>query len=358
MFTITKHHAVLLLMLTLSQSSRAVRNIHRPIDRQMPKITTFWTDEPKSKHYSLRSYCLQEWAIFGLYDKHYFNDHLLSETVSYHYRPEESVSRETLSKLIEEFLDQLSQIHQKKAHDFYYKDFIILKDRDYNYKLHCGLIILKFKNYPFVVKLFIETPSTFTQPFIKGFEPCWFFCMSGGINRYLSGFTRIPNLEKIRTKIEADTYWSQRISLPRKWYWLPSNVRRFTIIGNNMGGKKEQAQTFPSTYGIICDEIALERQLHNYYRVDRIAIRDIMNFLGNHLDPHINNFYIEKDTGKIVIIDTELFSTMVGLHQEMVYTKSTSWYCKLANKCVKDCFFRTKKNRRDAQKPGMKPILV
>lgn len=71
--------------------------------------------------------------------------------------------------------------------------------------------------------------------------------------------------------------------------------------------------------------------------------------LENRLDPHIDNFMIEKDTGKIVIIDTEHFPSMVGLKEVTHFKSYAQWYMKLAAKGVRDSFFRHKKLRRDHQ---------
>jgi hypothetical protein len=332
------------------------RSVHRPYDPHMPALEIFWTDNPNEPHYTLKNRCLRKWALFDLYDPEKLQEDMLPETISYRYEPEKKVTNKRLSFLIQQFLDELLSTRQKKLEN--YKNFTILKDRNYNYNLRSGLIIIKFNEYPFVVKLFIENPKSFVQPFIKGFEPCWFFLMAGGMNRYLAGFTRIPNLHKVKEKISADPYWANRVTFPRKWYWLPKKSRQFTVIGYNFENNTTLSQTYPSIYGIICDEIQLKRQMHNYFKQDRLAIREIMDFLGNHLDPHIYNFFIEKDTEKIAIIDTELFSAMVGLHEEFVYTKNTKWYGKLADKCSKDCFFRTKKEHRDMIASGLKPILV
>ena len=347
---------VLLLSLCIFFISNNPRSVHRPKDPYMPSLTTFWTDDPHGPCYMLKNKCLREWAIFETYKPEEFKKYMIPENLSYRYEPEKSVARETLSNLLEKFIDELLQIRKRKEDDF--EHFNILKDRNYNYSLRSGLMIIKFNDYPFVVKIFLENPYSFTMPFCKGFEPCWFFLMAGGINRYLAGFTRIPNLHKVQEKIETDPYWSKHVTFPRKWYWLPQNNRQFTVIGNNLGRKTMQSQNFPSIYGIICDEIALDRQLHNYFKGDRKAIRGIMDFLGNHLDPHIYNFFLEKNTGKIAIIDTELFSIMVGLFEEVEYTKNMIWYFKLANKCSKDCFFKTKKNHRDMQVSCAKPILM
>ena len=68
-----------------------------------------------------------------------------------------------------------------------FTDFTILQCKDYNFKKGFGLLIVKFNNFPFVVKLFVETPASFINPFDKGNEPIFFFFMGGGVNRHLQG---------------------------------------------------------------------------------------------------------------------------------------------------------------------------
>jgi len=347
----TKCLCNLLLLCMIIASLQAPRSIHRPYDPCMPEITTFWTDDnsnpTKKKTYSLRSYYLSEWAIFGRYDKELLEKNQLPAQISYHYEPNKSVNAEKLNALIEDFIQELSTATKKRAQ---FKNFIILKDRNFNYKMNAGLIIVKFNDYPFVLKLFIEKPATFTKPFAKGFETGVFFIMGDGITRYLAGFTRIPNLLSIQQKITADPYWSQHIVLPRKWYWTPRNNRTFTVTGKNIGTNPEQSIEFPSIYAVICDEIQIERQLHTYHKRDRAIVKEIVQFLGNRIDPHVYNFFIEKGTGKTAIIDTEHIASMIGLHEPIEFHNNTQWYCSLAKKCTYDALFRTKKYRRDIQK--------
>ena len=337
-------------------STDAHRNIHRPEEPSLPEITTYWTDTPQGPHYKLKSGYLEEWAIFGRYNADALAQYQLPATVSYHYEPTKSVSRTVLEQDIQYFINELNGFSRKpKEYDF--RDFEILKDSNFNYKIHAGIIIIKHKKYPFVVKLFVENPESFTQPFNKGPEPSLFFMMGGGINRFLAGFTRIPNLKALQQKINASPDWSHRITLPRKWYWTPKDVRTFTVVGKNIGPHARQ-QELPSTYAIICDEIRMERQLHTYHKSDRLLLRDISQFLGNSIDPHIYNFFIEKETGNLAIIDTEHFASVVGLKEPIEYKSKLKWYTRIANKYVKDSMFRTKKTRQDLQKQTPPDTLI
>lgn len=363
----------------------ANRSIHRPEDPTLPQITVFWSDEPDGKKSILQSYYLEEWAVFGRYNKEFLDAHRLPEKISYRYSNQAEIQAEepnpaaqsvestesaaapppasesaantqhshevdskVLSDLIEECVEEIFKIY-KKPKDKQFKHFKILKDRNFNYKMHAGLIILKCNDHPFVIKLFIDNPRSFTKPYSKGTETSFFFIMGGGMNRYLAGFTRISNLCALQEKIAADPYWSERLTLPRKWYWTPKNVRHFTVEGKNLGTKKEQSQSYPSVYAIVCDEIITEYQFNTFKSEDRETVRQIAQFCGNRIDPHIYNFFIEKGTGKIAIIDTEHFASIVGLKEPLSFESNFEWYCTLANRCLKNTLFKSKKTRKEIQ---------
>lgn len=337
----------------------AHRSIHRPPDPHIPEIITFWTDEKTgttipSHHFILRSYYLTEWSVFGRYNQELLEQNQLPEHISYHYEPAQSVPQHILTELIEDLIQELLQATKKRES---FKNFTILKDRNFSYSMHAGLIIVKFKQYPFVVKLFIEDPKSFTRPNARGLEEEIFFLM--GCRRYTAGFTRIPNLLSIREKTAADPYWAERLVLPRKWYWTPKNGRTFTVIGTNMGSTGEQQEKeFPSIYAIICDEIQLEHQLHTYHKRDRAIVKEIVQFLGNRIDPHVYNFFIEKGTGKIAIIDTEHLASLVGLEKPIEFHNNTQWYCSLTEVCLRKALFRTKKHHRRVQKQPLSDNLT
>lgn len=335
----------------------ANRSIHRPHDPCLPEITTFWTDDPQGKKSTLQSYYLEEWALFNRYDETLLNNNRLPEKVSYRYEPTQEVSATTLSATIEACIKEIFKIYKKpKVKEF--KDFTILKDRNFNYKMHAGLIILKFKNYPFIVKLFIDNPDSFTKPYSKGTETCCFFIMGGGMNRYLAGLTRIPNLYNMQEKVKNDPKWSQKITFPRKWFWTPQNVRYFTVVGKNIGTKPTQSQNYPSIYAIICDEIAMDQPLNAFNAKDRKIVKEVAQFFGNTIDPHVYNFFIEKNTGKIAIIDTEHFASIVGLKEPLSFEGNFQWYTNLANKGIRNTLFKSKKMRKDNQKQPTPSTLL
>ena len=178
------------------------RSPFRSPDPYMPEIIASWRGSDKTYH--LRDYCLEEYPIFHKFERDYFMNHLLpDEPIPFRNAPEKEVLGSHLKELIE---DLVKELHCKKKH---FKHFKLLKDSDFNSRMVSGLIILKFKDYPFVLKLFIKTPETFVKPLSEGMVPRFFFRMGGGINRHLSGFTRVKNLEEIKKRRDEDPHWAR-----------------------------------------------------------------------------------------------------------------------------------------------------
>lgn len=318
------------------------RSPFRTQDPLMPEVTTRWSDGKDTYH--LRDYCLEQHPLFSKFDRPYFMDHLLpDDPIPFRNDPSNRVPGSHLKELIEEVIKELYA--KKKV----FKHFKMLKEADFNARMVSGLVILKFKDYPFVLKLFIKTPETFVKPLSEGMIPKFFFRMGGGINRHLSGFTRVKNLEAIRKKIEEDPYWKSIIDTPRKWFFLPRNPRWIELRSKNIGNSGELVTEIPAIYGIVADFIENDTTFTLFNAQDRAIALKFANYLENRVDAHVDNFMVEKSTGKIVLIDTEHFPTMVGLKDPIVYNNYPTWYAKLSGKCVKDIFLRSKKARRELQ---------
>ncbi len=315
------------------------RSLHRPPDPLSPYITTRWDGDKTI--YTHRNFCYEEYPIFRVFDRNYFNKHKLPNFITYD--ENKLVDTQILNNLIEKLL---TEIHQKKKR---YSHFIVLQHKNFNRKKKCGLIVLKFKDYPFVVKLFIETPKTFINPYCKGFEPRFFFVMAGGVNRHISGLTRIKNLELLNQKISHNKNWHGRVKTPRKWFWLPKNNKLLHITGKNIGNKKELATMLPGTYAIIADAINFDEEIKISHKKRNKIIMQLCNDLELIIDPHSNNFIFKYDEKKnnfyIVIIDTEHFPTIVGLKDKKKFRDHYSWYLYLTKKCFHATFLFTKKQR-------------
>lgn len=314
------------------------RSSLRPHDRHTPLIITNWVGD--SKKYFLRDSHLEIFPLFQTFDEKHMQDNLLpSGNISFRGEPEKSISGEELSTMIEHLIGEVRRRKKK------FRDFIRLKKRDFSRRKQAGLVVVKCKKYPFVVKLFMETPKSFVHPYEKGFEPACFFTIGGGACRHSVGFTRLKNLHSIRERIQHNPHWSKRIDLPRKWFWLPSRERRIELTGYNIGGHEKISINLPSVYAIVADEIKGERTFSIWNSDDRRTAIDLSNFLLCRIDPHITNFIVEKETGLIVIIDTEHFPSLVGLKSRPRITTYSSWYLRLVSKFVKDRFFRSKRER-------------
>ena len=301
----------------------AARSPFRKKDKDLPKITIGWKHSKKA--ISLANWALTEYPIFNVFSEagyDFFYNHILpTDFVSDINNPEQLINCRALNLCIELLLREL------KKHKKQYTHFVVLQDKNFNYKQKCGLLVLQFKNYPFVLKLFMETPKSFIDPYCKGFENQFFFYMSGGNNRHIAGLTRIKNLELVAEQILNHSRWKDVIIMPRKWYWLPQKPRWMEIKGTNVGEQHEQITTLmPSTYAIIADELDITEDLHTLSsQAKSELIMQLCMDLHLFVDPHADNFIIkyrpvEKDY-TISIVDTEHFPSMVGLKEEPFFNK-------------------------------------
>lgn len=331
------------LIVFLIVSNNFGRSVHRPKDPLMPEIVTSWKEDTST--FTLRNSYLGEYPFFKLYNENYFKKYYLpDDSITSRYDEKKESSGSIMKKEIQELLKELHQ------HKTTFKYFVLLQDKDFNYKKVCGLLVVKFKNHPFVLKLFMETPESLTNPYNKGFEPVFFFFMGNGVSRHMSGFTRIRNRELVLEKIKSDQKWSSRIDIPRKWFWIPPENRPIVINGKNIGPHATISTEIPGTYCIIADAIQSERKFSISEFKDRSLALELCNDLDLLIDPHIKNFMEEKKTKKLVIVDTEHFPTVVGLKEDKKFKSYLEWYFYLVSKCGRDMFFKTKKERRAAQR--------
>lgn len=344
------------------------RSVHRPPDPNMAELRTRWVDKGgdnalKSQEYSLRSYEFEPSAIFEVFDRDYCMRHVLPEgPINFRYNPEKTVGGRTLGALLETFIEDLKKTKQVKKE---YERIKILKKSNFNPKLMIGSLIIKFKEYPFVAKLFFETPRTFVRPGLRDLEQRCLFYMGGGVSRYLSGFTRLKNREFIHDRVQEDPRWKDIIDMPRKWFWLPRNAAWFDVKGYRVGGVPERRTTLPGVYAIIADALEAERVLSSTNEHDKAVIFEFTQWLDQILDPNIANYMVEKHTGKIVFIDTEHFPTNLGLRERIAYRKNAknlmgglpqSMYVQLAGKYLSDAFLRSKQERLNICNGAVKSI--
>lgn len=332
---------ILCIVLALCAPAYA-RSFLRPIDKTAPRLTAQWTG--KSKIYSITDSHLEEYPLFVVYNEEYFNRYRLPLTdIPYRYNKNITVAGSCLNGLIEDLLREIQSGKRK------YTNFILLQDKDFNHKKAAGLAVFRFKNYPFILKLFIETPRSFVDPWMKGILPVWFFYMAGGGNRHITGLTRIQNKIVISNKLAAMPKWAQFVDTPEKWFWTPEKEKWITLTGYNIGGKEMITARIPGTYAIIAEAIEQSEEQTIFDRHKRKIALELCNTLDLFIDPHIDNFMVEKGSNKLVIIDTEHFPTLVGLKEKASYKTYVRWYLGLMHKASYDIFFRDKKARKEAQ---------
>jgi len=348
----TKLAAIVIMTLCIGMID--ARSIHRTKSEPLPTVTTNWLHD-KSHTFIAKSSHYEEYPIFKVFDYDYCLSHTLpKEGIAYRCEPKVTVSGEELNVCIEGLLEEIRS--QKKE----FKDFHLLTKKNFNRSKRCGLMILKFKKYPFVIKLFVETPESFLNSSCKGLDNIWFFSLSGGANRHISGLTRLRNLETIREHIQNSPRWSAIMDLPRKWFWLPKHTQWIEINGKNIGPSGICKTIIPGTYAIIADAIESDQRLSvfNSHAYSSLTL-EFCSSLHLALDAHLDNFMIEKSSGKMVIIDTEHFPSFVGLKDPNPtgFSSYYAWYGYLGQKFISETFFRTKNMRKKAQvTPHTRPI--
>ncbi len=343
-----------ILFLTAQFSSMLLgRSIHRTPNPTIPYITVTasnqdyaekWVkshkkNQKKSKVNKFQNKYLRLKTLKKPFENSNFKKHTLPNKDIKYRKSDTTVHASILKKQNELVLQEILQ--GKK--EFTY--FTILKDTDFNFTNLSGLIILKYKSFPFVLKLFIEHPHTFIEPFNKGFHASGLFVLNGNM-RHLSGFTRIHNLEVARKALSKDAEYRYYLDFPRKWYWVPQAQPYLTIEWHDEHRNHHETIKLPGIYGIICDFIETDTKIQQQeiHTLRQISI-DVGTYLHNIIDSHVDNFVPEKNSNKIVIIDTEHFPTMVGLDKAMSANGYIQWYIELAGKYVKTAFLRTKQKR-------------
>jgi hypothetical protein len=322
------------------------RSPFRKKDKDEPVITIGWKGFKKGISRSNWAY---KKSIFTTFNRDYFYNHLLPKNhVDDINNPAIQIDCRILNKLIEHLLKEI------KKHKKQYANFEILKDRNFNRHQRCGLLILKFKNYPFVLKLFMETPKTFVDPYCKGSDNQFFFYMSGGMNRHIAGLTRVRNLELVKNQIDSHPRWNNKIITPRKWYWIPQKHRWIEIRGHNIGTEKEISALLPSVYAIVADALDTKEDapLLSMPKRSELVMQLCMD-LNLFVDPHGDNFIVkhntELDDYTISIVDTEHFPSLVGLKEQPFFTNHLEYYVYLGTKYFQDAFLQTKFDRKAAQ---------
>ncbi len=333
--------------LILSTVAAQPRNLCRTPNKNIPEITVKasngkihkeWILDKHHHHtnkkYKLRSSFLRLRPIKQGFDKKFFNEHYLPDSSITYRIGNGLVEGATLSTLANELLEEIKKGKKEFTH------FKILKDSGFNYSTLSGLMVLKYNDYPFVIKVSIEHPHTIIKPFSKSYEASGIFLMGGNL-RHLSNFTRIPNLEHIKNLLCYNPFYLYNVSFPRKWYWKPHNSYDLEI--NWRCNKQKEKIYLPSIYAVISDFIFTEENQPTY-ELNKLSMK-VAKDVGFLIDPHAGNILIEKNSRKYVLLDTEDFRLMTGLDAPMNAKKYIGWYIELVARAIKNCLFKTKEQR-------------
>ena len=355
-------HSFFLLVLTIYNTILG-RSPLRPPEKNLPEIRVYTSNNAKT--YMLKDSHLEEYPLFVFDKKHFFDNILPTQKITYinneHFSPKYvtgGVNGTHLAQLAQTALDE---VKQKKKH---FTHFHVLQTKNFNRKHQCGLLVLEYKDYPFVLKLFVEHAHTFVDYHCKGIEPIVFFYMNHcPSTRHTAGLTRIKNRTAVLNKLAQHPYWSkQSIIIPRKWFWLPQKEPWLQVTGKNIGSKKQLKTTLPAVYGIIADKMDMKTNRHALQLREKKKIAmQLCNDLYLLIDPHITNYHFVHNKDKtrigITICDTEHFPSIVGLKEPKQCKSHSAWYLFLAGKCTNDMLFRTKNRRITAQTEQHKMMI-
>ncbi len=340
-----------LIFLVFGFFSLIARHPFRLPNLDFPVITVSWNKH--SETYSMRTPYVRFHPLFTFKTED-FKKYVLPNEIAYLHDSTQKMQSSVLSKLIEEALTEIKTQKKRIKKRKHLSHFQVLQHKNFNYKKSCGLIVLKFNDYPLVVKLFLEQPSTFLDLHATGIEPMFFFYMGGGANRHLSGFTRIKNREAIIDKIARKDRWKDHVSVPRKWFWFPQKQKDMLLTAQNLAGHDTVETRIPGIYAVIADLVDMEADTeHITPKVKSEIIMQLCNDLDMFVDPHDKNYVFSQDKKtarfKITIVDTEHFPTMVGILHEKNFKNHNRWYTYLAGKCFHDMYLQTKRDLFNAQ---------
>jgi hypothetical protein len=321
-------YAILVLVVTFFSTSAKQQQLPRP------RLVTRWLGQ--AKIYQCTAHYLKKAHILNAFDEAFFYNHQLPhKSIMYRSLPHKTVLGSSLHNALEQAIIELKTGKKRLT------NCTVLKDSEFNYDHCAGLIVLKSNQYPFVFKIFVEGPDTFLKPEQKGYKHGYLPVISKGLNRYLAGFGRLKNLEKIHTFLAQHPQWKSHFGLPRKWFWQPSYNRWFEVNGYNFG-QEQFTIRLPSIYAIVADEIVSQvpfKKIKNDYKKTIFAFSKATNF---EVDPNLRNFKLEPESGKLIIIDTEHFSSLLGFDKPPQAHGYFSLHVRMGLKAIYECFLKNK----------------
>lgn len=297
-----------------------------------PTIFVRWAHKPADSAQQLSDNHLKADAIFKTFDMSFLKKHELPDSISYRYDRSTSVDTRTLKGLIMQLIEEVKQNKKNFTH------FHVLHDTTFFSTMQAGCLVVKFNDYPFVVKLFMENPVSFVSPFAKGWEP-WIHFIMGGTSRHLLGGTRIKNCLAVAATLARHPKWASLVEFPRKWFFVPENTPFLEITGKNMTARQSTFSiAIPGIYCIIADAIDIQRMFSFLRSADRTTALDLCNSVELALDPNTENFAVDKQTGNIVALDTEHYPSMINLTVTS-FANYPFLYAYLVAKALKNIFF-------------------
>ncbi len=337
---------IFLSFLALCAATVQARNPRRTPIQTVPEITVYASDRKIHNEWKLKqadndldykkysSSLLRLKPIKQGFDQLFFQNHYIPKSPITYRTGNGMVEGAILSSLADELIEEI----KKGKKDF--TSFTVLKDSGFNYATLSGLIVLKYKKYPFVIKVSIEHPHTIIKPFSKSYEASGIFLMGGNL-RHLSNFTRITNLERIKQLLCYNPFYLYNVDFPRKWYWKPNNGYDLEIHWKCADQK--EIILLPSIYAVISDFIFTEENQPTH-ELNKLSMK-VATDVGFLIDPHAGNILIEKGSRKYVLLDTEDFRLMTGLDVPMNAKKYIGWYIELMARALKNCLFKDKQER-------------
>lgn len=323
----------LILFLLVLHAFGYTRSPHREKEQNIPEIRVKYSNQSNSEAEILQSYLLREAPIFKTFNEESFFKHLMLTSVTI---DSQKIYKADIDKLIDGLLEEINSNKKK------FTNFKKLK-MGYNKFKKNGFAIVKFNDFPLVLKLFIETPYGITHPYEKGFEERGIFTMGGG-NRYFLGFSRIKNKDKVRKILDSKEKW-KNITMPNKWTWLPNNTPWLQIDGYNIGGKKHQQIKTPAIYAIICEEVKPDGTKISKASRQYLELCTELNYL---IDPRSINFKVKNNN--LSMMDTEHFPTLIGTKRKLNASHTySSWYVKIGGIYLKAGYLTSKKERQNLQ---------
>jgi hypothetical protein len=311
----------------------------------------FRLDEPDAPHFSVRQD--DDVIEYELWDSHariehlryvYNHDHFKKHLLPANQEITSRFGNKTINTIeLDKKLNRLVQ--QVLSGMRVFDDFIVLKNKDFNRYQKTGLLVAELKDFPLVIKLFIETADGMVRPYGRGVEMASVF-IAGGTWRHTLGFSRIQNIDNLKKYCADNPRWCEKVVFPRKWFWLPRKQRWLNFTIHNIGQEGIQKTRMPGIYVVVCDKLTKDPEKSPTNQ----ECLEYCTHVQYRMDPHVRNFFIEKESGKFAIIDTEFFPWLLGYRHEIPPAANhVVWYARLAGKVACEKFLTSKRERKKRQ---------